>query len=52
MISTSSKNVVDLLCMFNLFPAKIEQAEDEIYMKTGLQVQDSWQSHIHPYYNF
>ena len=52
MISTSSKNVVDPLCMLNLFPAKIEQAEDEIYMNTGLQVQDSWQLHIHPHYNF
>ena len=42
MISTFSKNVVDLLCMLNLFPAETEQAEDEIYMNIGLQVQDSW----------
>ena len=52
MISTFSKNVVDPLCMLNLFPAEIEQAEDEIYMNIGLQVQDSWQFHIYSPYNF
>jgi len=52
MISTFSKNVVDLLCMLNLFPAETEQAEDEIYMNIGLQVQDSWQFHIYSPYNF